>query len=161
VLVVRVHPTLLEAQRLPGAVMSRRIWKERFEDINAFERHLQRSGTMIRKFFLHVSKDEQRKRMLERLERPDKHWKFSIRDLEERRHWRDYMAAYENMIRHTATAAAPWCVVPADHKWFARLVVAAEVAAALKSMRLALPRIDPERRAELERGRAMLADGRT
>src|SRR6185295_18817210 len=128
VLVVRVHPNLLAAQKLPAPLVSKRIWKERFEDINAFERHLVRSGVVVRKFFLHVSKARQKERFLERLDEPDKNWKFSTGDVMERSHWDDYMAVYEDMIRHTATADAPWHVVPADHKWFTRLVVAATVA---------------------------------
>ena len=125
---VRVHPKLLAAQRLPAPVVSKRVWKERFDDINAFERHLTRSGVVVCKFFLHVSKERQKERFLERLEKPEKNWKFSAADVVERKQWNDYMAAYEDMIRHTATPDAPWHVVPADHKWFTRLVVAATVA---------------------------------
>ena len=117
-LVVRVHPEIRAAHRLRTAVVSPDIWKERFEDINAFERHLHRSGVMVRKFFLHVSKKRQRSRFLERIDQPAKNWKFSARDVEERARWREYMAAYEDMIRHTATPHAPWYVVPADRKWF-------------------------------------------
>jgi PPK2 family polyphosphate:nucleotide phosphotransferase len=121
VLVVRVHPEILGAERLPPEVMSRQIWTERFEDIVGFERHLGRSGIAVLKFFLNVSRDEQKKRFLERLDTPAKNWKFGTGDVKERGRWRDYMAAYQDMIRHTATPEAPWYVVPADHKWFTRL----------------------------------------
>jgi PPK2 family polyphosphate:nucleotide phosphotransferase len=151
VLVVRVHPRLLEAQRLPAPVAPQgRIWKERFEDINAFERHLHRSGTVVRKFFLHVSKKEQKARFLERLEKPDKNWKFSVQDVEERGRWNDYMAAYEDLIRHTATPHAPWHVVPADHKWFTRAVVATVIADTLSGLHLNFPAVKREKRKELE-----------
>jgi PPK2 family polyphosphate:nucleotide phosphotransferase len=156
VLVVRVHPHLLDGQRLPAPVVSRRIWNERFDDINAFERHLARSGVVVRKFFLHVSKKEQKERFLERLDQPVKNWKFSANDVVERAHWREYMAAYEDMIRHTATPEAPWYVVPADHKWFTRLVVAAAVADALEELDLKFPPVDRARRRELAAARAAL-----
>jgi PPK2 family polyphosphate:nucleotide phosphotransferase len=156
VLVVRVHPPLLEKQRLPPAVVSRDIWKERFEDINAFERHLHRSGVAVLKFFLHVSKKEQKQRFLERLDTPEKNWKFSAGDVAERTHWQDYMAAYEDMIRHTATAHAPWHVVPADHKWFTRLVVAAAIADALAGLKLKMPELGPAARRQLGEARAAL-----
>jgi PPK2 family polyphosphate:nucleotide phosphotransferase len=142
VLVVRVHPEILGAQRLPPRVMSTRIWSERFEDIACFERHLARSGVAVLKFFLHVSKEEQKKRFLERLEMPEKNWKFSAGDVRERARWRDYMAAYEDMIRHTASPDAPWFVVPADHKWFTRLVVSAAIVDAMKRLDLAFPIVD-------------------
>ena len=150
VLIVRVHPRLLEAQRLPPAVVSRRIWTERFEDINTFEQHLGRSGVLVRKFFLHVSKKTQKERFLERIETASKNWKFSAHDVLERSHWRKYMAAYEDMIRHTATADSPWYVVPADHKWFARLVVAGAIAETLAGLDLQFPKLDRARRKELE-----------
>jgi PPK2 family polyphosphate:nucleotide phosphotransferase len=156
VLVVRVHPELLAAQRLPADVVSRHIWKERFEDINAFERHLHRNGVLVRKFFLHVSRKKQRERFLERIEEPAKNWKFSSRDVVERQHWRAYMAAYEDMIRHTATENAPWYVVPADHKWFARLVVAAAVVESLKELDLSFPTIDGDKRKELAAAKRVL-----
>jgi PPK2 family polyphosphate:nucleotide phosphotransferase len=156
VLVVRVHSQILVRQRLPPAVVSRRIWEERFEDINAFERHLRRSGVVIRKFFLHVSKEKQRQRFLERIEQPAKNWKFSEADVSERACWRNYMAAYQDMIRHTATVNAPWYVVPADHKWFTRLVVAAAVAESLEELDLSFPRIGGAKRKELEAARAAL-----
>lgn len=156
VLVVRVHQQFLEKQRLPPAVMSRKIWTERFEDISGFERHLRRSGVVVLKFFLHVSKKEQKKRFLERLDTPAKNWKFSANDVLERKHWRAYMAAYEDMIRHTATDDAPWYVVPADHKWFTRLVVAAAVAEALGDLHLSFPTLDREKRKELDVSRQAL-----
>jgi PPK2 family polyphosphate:nucleotide phosphotransferase len=142
VLVVRVHPEILGAQRLPPAVVSKRIWQERFEDIVCFERHLRRSGVAVLKFFLNVSKEEQKKRFLERLETPSKNWKFSTGDVKERALWRDYMAAYQDMIRHTATPDAPWYVVPADHKWFTRLVVAEAIGEAMNGLDLRFPSVD-------------------
>ena len=157
VLVVRVHPEILAAQRLPPAVMSKRIWTERFEDIVAYERHLARSGVAVMKFFLHVSKEEQKRQFLERLDTPSKNWKFSARDVRERAHWREYMAAYEDMIRQTATPSAPWFVVPADHKWFTRLVVAAAIGDRLKGLGLHYPTIDAAQRKELEASRAALS----
>jgi len=160
VLVVRVHPKLLAAQRLPPPLVSKHIWKERFEDINAFERHLVRSGVVVRKFFLHVSKARQKERFLERLDEPDKNWKFSTGDVMERSHWDDYMAVYEDMIRHTATADAPWHVVPADHKWFTRLVVAATVADAMSGLDLKFPIVDRAKRRELGAARAALENER-
>jgi PPK2 family polyphosphate:nucleotide phosphotransferase len=156
VLVVRVHPKLLAAQRLPAPVVSRRIWNERFDDINAFERHLVRNGVVVCKFFLHVSKEKQKERFLERLDEPEKNWKFSAADVAERRHWDDYMTAYEDMIQHTATADAPWHVVPADHKWFTRLVVAAAVADRMSALELKFPTLDRAKRKELEAARAAL-----
>jgi PPK2 family polyphosphate:nucleotide phosphotransferase len=146
VLVVRVHPEILGAQRLPPAVVSRRIWQERFEDIVCFERHLRRNGVAVLKFFLNVSKEEQKKRFLERLETPSKNWKFSTGDVKERALWRDYMAAYQDMIRHTATPDAPWYVVPADHKWFTRLVVAEAIADIMKGLDLRFPTVDAKQK---------------
>jgi PPK2 family polyphosphate:nucleotide phosphotransferase len=156
VLVVRVHPEILAAQKLPRSRVGRGIWKERHEDIRAFERYLDRNGVVVRKFFLHVSKDEQRRRFLDRLDEPEKHWKFSPGDVEERGHWRAYMRAYEEAIRATATARAPWFVVPADNKWFTRLVVAAAIVEALEEMQLAFPAVPPERRAALAAARERL-----
>jgi len=156
VLVVRVHPKLLAAQRLPAPLVSKRVWKERFDDINAFERHLMRSGVVVCKFFLHVSKERQKERFLERLEKPEKNWKFSAADVVERKRWHDYMAAYEDMIRHTSTPDAPWHVVPADHKWFTRLVVAATVADAMSTLDLKFPTVDRAKRRELGAVRAAL-----
>lgn len=155
-LIVRVHPELLARQQLPPELVTRRIWKERFQDIRAFERYLHRNGVLVRKFFLHVSKAEQKRRFLERIENPDKNWKFSAADVAERRHWEAYMAAYEDMIRHTATAEAPWYVVPADHKWFTRLVVAAAVIDALASLNLRYPELGPAQRKELAAARRAL-----
>ncbi len=155
-LVVRVHPQYLQAQKLPPSLVRDRIWRERFEDINAFERYLARNGYVIRKFFLHVSKEEQRQRFLSRLEEPEKNWKFSLSDAKERACWDQYMDAYEDMIRHTSTRSAPWIVVPADHKWFARLVVAAAVVDALKSVDPRFPRVDDEKKKDLEAARAAL-----
>ena len=156
VLVVRVHPELLAKQRLPSPLVTKDIWRERFEDINAFERHLHRSGVAILKFFLHVSKETQRKRFLERIDTPAKNWKFAIGDVRERDHWREYMSAYEDMIRHTATPDAPWWVVPADHKWFTRLVVAEAIADAMKDLDLRFPAIDAAQRKELAAAKATL-----
>ena len=156
VLIVRVHPEILGAQRLPAAVVSKRIWDERFEDIACFERHLRRNGVVVLKFFLHVSKEEQKRRFLERLETPSKNWKFSAGDVREREHWREYMAAYEDMIRHTATPGAPWFVVPADHKWFTRLVVAAAIADTMKGLDLAFPAVDRHKKKELAAAEAAL-----
>ena len=143
-LVVRVHPELLHKQKLPPELITKRIWKERFQDIRGFERYLTRNGVIVRKFFLHVSKKEQKKRFLERIDNPDKNWKFSAADAQERGHWDRYMEAYEDMIRHTATPEAPWYVVPADNKWFTRVVVAAAVIDALASLKLAYPKVGPE-----------------
>jgi len=156
VLVVRVHPEILGAQRLPPAVMSKRIWRERFEDITCFERHLQRSGVAVLKFFLHVSKDEQKKRFLDRLDTPSKNWKFALGDVRERGLWREYMEAYEDMIRHTATPEAPWFVVPADHKWFARLVVSAAIVDAMKKLDLRFPTVDRAQKKTLKAAEAAL-----
>jgi PPK2 family polyphosphate:nucleotide phosphotransferase len=156
-LVVRVHERLLENQRIPPALVTKRIWKERFEDINAMERYLARQGIAIRKFFLHVSKDEQRRRFLKRLDEPAKNWKFSLADAKEREYWDAYMDAYEDAIRSTATEHAPWFVVPADHKWFTRLVVAAAVIDALDEMDLAFPPLDESKRHELDAVRHALA----
>jgi PPK2 family polyphosphate:nucleotide phosphotransferase len=156
-LVVRVHPEILEKQRLPKRVVTKRIWKERFDDVAAFERHLARNGYAIAKFFLHVSKKEQKARFLERLDEPEKNWKFSLADAQEREHWDDYMAAYEDMIRHTAAPHAPWYVVPADNKWFTRLVVAAAIEETLAGLKLKFPVVDAARKAELGKARKALS----
>ena len=156
VLVVRVHPEFLERQRIPQRLLTNQLWKERFEDISAFERYATRNGIAIVKFFLNVSREEQKKRFLERLDNPDKNWKFSMADARERERWGDYMDAYEEMIRHTASPHAPWYVVPADKKWFTRLVVAAAVLEALDDMNLAYPKVDDEKRKELEAARSVL-----
>ncbi len=157
-LIVRVHPELLAKQKLPAPLVTRRIWKERFQDIRCFERYLGRNGILVRKFFLHVSKKEQKRRFLERIDNPDKNWKFSSGDVEERGHWDAYMEAYEEMIRNTATPDAPWYVVPADNKWFTRLVVAAAIIEALASLDLRYPQVSPRQLKELAAAkRALLA----
>lgn len=157
VLVVRVHSGVLARQKLPPRLVGPDLWRQRFEDIAAFERYLARNGTVVVKFFLHVSREEQRRRFLERLETPEKRWKFSLGDVVERRHWDRYMAAYEDMIRHTAAPHAPWYVVPADHKWFARLVVAAAVVRTLEGLDLKFPALDEAHLADLEEARRQLA----
>jgi len=149
VLVVRVHPEFLQNQRLPDFLVGKKLWDRRYEDIRNFERYLSRNGILIRKFFLHVSRQEQKRRFLERLENPAKNWKFSAADLKERAFWHDYMEAYEDMVRETATDCAPWYVVPADNKWFTQLVVAAAVIDALGSLDLQYPKIGKEKLAEL------------
>jgi len=156
VLVVRVHEELLARQKLPPGLVSRDIWKERLDDIAGFERYLARQGTTVLKFFLHVSRGEQKRRFLERLEHPEKNWKFSPADIGERARWDDYMAAYEDAIRRTATREAPWYVVPADNKWYTRLVVAAVIVEALWKLDLAYPGIDEARRKEFAAGRRAL-----
>jgi PPK2 family polyphosphate:nucleotide phosphotransferase len=148
-LVVRVHPEYLTRQKLPPELVTKDIWKDRFQDIRGFERYLLRNGVAICKFFLHVSKREQKKRFLERLERPEKNWKFSTADLHERGFWDDYQDAYEDMIQNTAAKDAPWYVVPADNKWFTRLVVAAAVADTLASLNLHYPKVDKAKLKEL------------
>ncbi len=159
-LVVRVHPELLGKQRLPPELVTKGIWKERFRDIRSFERYLTGNGIAIRKFFLHVSRKEQRRRFLERLENPEKNWKFSASDAREREFWGDYMDAYEEMIRQTATKHAPWHVVPADNKWFSRLVVAAAIIEALASLDLAYPRVGKEKLRELSAAKRALLAGK-
>lgn len=156
VLVVRVHPDLLMHEKLPSSLVGKNIWKERFEDICGFERYLSRNGIVIRKFFLHLSKKEQRRRFLERLEEPGKNWKFSAADIHEREHWDEYMNAYEDMIRNTANRIAPWYVVPADHKWFTRLVVAAAIIDTLEDLDLNYPKVGPQRKKELDETRKLL-----
>jgi PPK2 family polyphosphate:nucleotide phosphotransferase len=156
-LIVRVHPEILAKQRLPRKIVTGKIWRQRFEDVAAFERYLARNGFAIAKFFLHVSKKEQKARFLDRLDEPEKNWKFALADVKEREHWGEYMAAYEDMIRQTAAPHAPWYVVPADNKWFTRLVVAAAIEETLVSLNLKFPVIDAGKRAELAKARAMLA----
>jgi PPK2 family polyphosphate:nucleotide phosphotransferase len=156
VLVVRVHPELLQKERLPTSLFTKHIWRDRFEDINALERYLCRNGVAVVKFFLNVSRKEQKRRFLERLDRPEKNWKFSAADVAERERWDDYQEAYEEMIQNTATENAPWYVVPADNKWFTRLVVAAAIAEEIKSLKLAYPKIDGEQKAELAAARKRL-----
>src|SRR6516165_4074324 len=157
VLVIRVHPALLEAQRLPAPCVSKNIWDERLTDIASFESFLSRQGTVVLKFFLNLSREEQRKRFLDRLDKPQKHWKFAISDVRERGYWSDYMRAYEEAIRATASRQAPWFVVPADNKWFTRLVVAAAIVEAVEELHLAYPRVGAQKTKELRAIRAMLA----
>jgi PPK2 family polyphosphate:nucleotide phosphotransferase len=156
VLIVRVHPHILKKQKLPQAALTDEIWKDRFRSINELERHLTRNGTVVRKFFLNVSKEEQRRRFLARLDAPEKSWKFSLADVEERKHWDRYLAAYEDMIQHTSSEAAPWYVVPADHKWFTRLVVADALVDTLESMDISYPKVDEHKREDLAKARAAL-----
>ena len=156
VLAVRVHPEMLAKQRLPEGLVGEHIWEERCEDIAAFERYLARNGVCVRKFFLNVSRKEQKKRFLERLDNPDKNWKFSANDAKERGFWDKYMEAYEDMIRQTATEDSPWYVVPADHKWFTRVTVAAAVIDALASLNLGYPEVSAAKREELVAVRAEL-----
>lgn len=156
VLVVRVHPKVLESQKIPPSLVTKDIWEERFEDIRCFERHMARNGTVIRKFFLHLSKKEQKKRFLARLDEPKKNWKFSAGDVHERGYWDDYQQAYEDMIRNTATKHAPWYVVPADNKWFTHLVVAAAIVETLEDLGLSYPKIDAAKRKDLQAARKTL-----
>jgi PPK2 family polyphosphate:nucleotide phosphotransferase len=156
VLVVRVHPEILKSQKTPPSLVGKKVWDERFEDIRCFEHHMARSGTVIRKFFLHVSKKEQKRRFLARLDEPEKNWKFSAADIHERKYWDDYQKAYEEMIRNTATEHAPWYVVPADNKWFTRLVVSTVLIDTLESLNLAYPKMDEAKRKELEVAKKVL-----
>ena len=156
VLIVRVHPTLLRAEKLPDEMITKHIWDQRYEDIKAFEQYLTRNGVVIRKFFLHLSKEEQKRRFLERLEDPKKNWKFSIADVNERGFWKDYQEAYAEMIQNTAMKHAPWFVVPADNKWYTRLIVASAIIAALDELRLSFPDVDKAKRKELEAVRKSL-----
>ena len=148
-LVVRVHPEFLDRQKLPPGLVGKHIWRERFEDINAYESYLSRNGVLIRKFFLHVSREEQKRRFLSRLEEPKKNWKFSMADAAEREHWDDYMHAYEDAIRHTSTKHAPWYVVPADNKWYSRLVISAVIVETLRSLDLRFPKVDRRKKKDL------------
>jgi PPK2 family polyphosphate:nucleotide phosphotransferase len=156
VLIVRVHPEILKSQKTPPSLVGKKIWKERFEDICCFERHMARSGTVIRKFFLNLSKKEQKKRFLARLDHPEKNWKFSAADIHERKWWDDYQDAYEDMIRNTSTEEAPWYVVPADNKWFTRLVVSCVLVDTLESLNLSYPKVDPAKQKELEAAKKLL-----
>ena len=160
VVVIRVHPKLLDAERLPDPLVTKHIWDERYEDINAHERYLARNGTVIRKFFLHLSKAEQRQRFLARLDEPAKNWKFSLGDVAERELWPDYQEAYEAAIRGTASKRAPWYVVPADHKWYTHLIVASAIVEALDDLDLAFPEADKGKRKQLEKVRAALLDAK-
>jgi PPK2 family polyphosphate:nucleotide phosphotransferase len=155
-LVVRVHEEILKKQKLPEKLVTKHLWDERFQDIRNFEKYLSRNGTIVRKFFLHVSEDEQKKRFLERIDNPDKNWKFEFGDVNEREHWDSYMSAYEDMIRNTATKDSPWYVIPADNKWFTRLVVAAAVIDALDSLDLKYPEVGEEKLKELAEAKSLL-----
>jgi PPK2 family polyphosphate:nucleotide phosphotransferase len=159
VLVVRVHPQVLAGQKLPKELVTKHLWEERYEDINNFESYLARNGVVIRKFFLHLSKKEQEKRFLSRLDDEKKNWKFSLADAKERGFWKDYAEAYEEAIQNTATKHAPWYIVPADNKWFARLVVASAIVEALDGLDLAFPKVDRKKKEELAEIRAKLAKG--
>jgi PPK2 family polyphosphate:nucleotide phosphotransferase len=156
VLVVRVHPEFLTKQKIPPRLLTKDIWQERFQDIRSFERYLSRNGIKIVKFFLHVSKKEQRRRFLDRAEQPEKNWKFSASDMAERDHWNEYQDAYEDMIRNTATKDSPWYVVPADNKWFTRVVVGAAIVDTLASLDLAYPKVDEARLAEITKAKKAL-----
>ena len=160
VLIVRVHPDILARQKLPPKLVSKKIWQERFEDINAHERYLSRNGTLIRKFFLNVSKAEQRRRFLARLDEPEKNWKFALGDVHVRERWNDYQRAYDDMIRHTSTPHAPWYVIPADHKWFMRMAVADVIVDALESLKLRYPEVTEEKKKELDEARRLLGEQR-
>ena len=158
VLVVKVHSEFVARQRIPGAKVNKEFWNDRYEDINAFERHLTRNGTVILKFFLNVSKDEQCKRFLDRINDPTKHWKFSAADIAERDHWDEYMEAYEDMLNATSTKGAPWYVVPADHKWVSRAVVARVIATTIHGLDLHYPEVTPEQRRRIEEARKKLEE---
>ncbi|HTZ83262.1 MAG TPA: polyphosphate kinase 2 family protein [Candidatus Acidoferrales bacterium] len=156
VLVVRVHPDILKGQKTPASLVGKNIWEERFEDIRCFERHMARGGTVIRKFFLNLSKKEQKKRFLARLDEPEKNWKFSASDIHERKYWDEYQEAYEEMIAHTSTEHAPWYVVPADNKWFTRLVISTVLVDTLESLKLSYPKVEDAKRKELAAARKIL-----
>jgi PPK2 family polyphosphate:nucleotide phosphotransferase len=156
VLTVRVHKELLERQKLPKQLVGKDIWRQRFEDIRAFERHLARNGTLILKFFLNLSKEEQRKRLLDRIDEPDKRWKFSANDVDQRKLWKRYMSAYEDLIRQTSTPEVPWFVVPADHKWFTRMVVAAALVQELGALDLDYPKVKGKALKELRKAEKAL-----
>jgi PPK2 family polyphosphate:nucleotide phosphotransferase len=156
VLVVRVHPTILETQKMPDPLITKHIWEQRYEDINAFEEYLTHNGVVIRKFFLHISKKEQKKRFLERLDDSKKNWKFSMADVKERGCWKDYQEAYEEMIQNTATKHAPWYVIPADNKRYTQLIVASAIISALEELDLSFPNLDKEKKKELESVRESL-----
>jgi PPK2 family polyphosphate:nucleotide phosphotransferase len=158
-IVVRVHPEILEKQRIPSKLVTKNIWRERFEDISSFERYLSRNGTLVLKFFLNVSKEEQRQRFLDRLEEPAKWWKFSMGDVAERALWDKYQAAWQDAIRHTATPHAPWHIVPADHKWFARVVISSTIVKAIEKLDPKFPKVDRKASPDYERVRkALLAE---
>jgi PPK2 family polyphosphate:nucleotide phosphotransferase len=157
-LVVRVHPEILAKQKIPPKLVTKNIWRDRFEDISAVERYLARNGTVILKFFLHISKEEQRERFLARLEEPAKNWKFEMGDVRERALWGKYQAAYQEVIRHTSTRHAPWHIVPADHKWFARVVIGSTIVAALDKLDLHFPKVDKAEMSEFKQVRQALLD---
>lgn len=157
VLIARVHPEILQKQKLPPELVTKKIWKERYEDMRNFEQHLARNGTIVRKFFLHVSKEEQQKRLLARLDEPEKNWKFQMGDVKEREYWKDYQKAYDEMIRNTSTKESPWFVVPADHKWYTRIVVGAAIVDALASLDLHFPKVDKKQKDVLAQARTILA----
>ncbi len=156
ILVTRVHPEILEQRPLPAHLIDKHIWWRRFEEINNFEKYLVDNGTIILKFFLNVSKEEQKERFLERIDRPEKNWKFSVNDAKERARWDDYMAVYEDMFNHTSTASAPWYVIPADRKWFTRLVVASIIYTQLQELNLSYPKVNEAKQQELLQAKVML-----
>jgi polyphosphate kinase 2 (PPK2 family) len=160
VLVVRVHQTILRSQKIPEKLIKENIWKDRLGDIRNFESYLNKNGILVVKIFLNVSKKEQKKRFLERIDTPEKNWKFSSSDISERKFWKEYMLAYEDLIRKTATEKSPWYVIPADNKHFARMVVSSAIISALDSMKLAYPHVSPEKVAELQvLKQSLLAEG--
>ena len=156
VLVVRVHPDILKNERLPGPLLGKNLWEQRFGDIHNFEKYLSHNGFVVRKFFLNLSKKEQKRRFMARLETPEKNWKFSLSDVRERQCWDDYMKAYEEMIAATSTKQAPWYVVPADNKWYTRVVVAAAIVDAMTDLKLSYPKLDPDQRKQLVAAKAEL-----
>jgi PPK2 family polyphosphate:nucleotide phosphotransferase len=160
VLVVRAHPPLLKAEKLPDELVTKHLWEERYEDINGFEKFLVRNGVVILKFFLYISREEQKKRFLERLDDSKKNWKFSMGDIKERKFWDDYHEAYEEMVQNTATKRAPWYVIPADNKWYARLVVASAIIEVLDGLDLAFPDVDKQKKKELDEIREALLTGK-
>ena len=161
VLVVRVHSDILKNERLPDGLVSKKMWEQRFDDIKNFERYLSNNGVVVRKFFLNLSKAEQKRRFLQRLETPEKNWKFSAADVRERECWDDYMTAYEEMIAATSSSRSPWYVIPADNKWYTRLVVAAAIVDTLQALKLGYPKVDPEKRKQLQAARAELEKRKT
>jgi PPK2 family polyphosphate:nucleotide phosphotransferase len=160
VLIARIHPEVLANERIPASLVTKNIWKERFQDICAFERYLSRNGLVIRKFFLNLSRKEQKKRFLDRLDQPEKNWKFSADDLRERERWDDYMDAYQDMIANTSTPHSPWFVIPADNKWFTHLAVAAAIVEALDSLNLSYPKVNAQKRKELQGARKTLLESK-
>jgi PPK2 family polyphosphate:nucleotide phosphotransferase len=156
VLVVRVHQEFLEHEKLPAKLEGKKFWKQRYEEINNFEHYLSNNGIVVLKFFLNVSKEEQKKRFLERIDKPEKNWKFSIADANERKHWDEYMDAYQEMLQNTSTTWAPWYVIPADHKWFTRVAVSDVLLHTMKSLNLSYPKVSKERKAELKKIRSQL-----